>query len=218
MRIHQLQKFPDEAVMGKLPQIDPKWSTYYTEHPDRKPDFINFPSKELLEKAPDLNGFGFGPDRKVTDILNSPDLNANIGLFLSEKAKEVLETLRLGPHKFYPALVANGKGDPLPYFFLHLVVGENDVDYSNSTMSLFAQPTEVREVNSEQDVIDLQKQNVYLEAVTWQFNQAYDIFRFPFDSRIFISETAKSALEAADLLGLSISEATFTPAVNMPTS
>lgn len=144
-----------------------------------------FKKEKIPKKLPEIGYLKLYNSSKVTDFILS-DFLENCGMFVSKKAKLILEKHNIGKFKFYPAEIEHKKIRYKDYYFFRC---DNNVDqyidFQNSTF-YYQKPTFGAEgrtrikFNNETEILDFLTQNegktyndsefVYSEQTVFQTN------------------------------------------------
>lgn len=105
----------DDNEVGIFPQIN-KITDDYDE--TKETSFMNMSSKHFGDF--DLNCFFLNPQSTLTDLLNNFILGLDIGIFISEKLKNILHDFYI-PYARYIPIKIYQENTTIDYFFLHII-------------------------------------------------------------------------------------------------
>ena len=173
---------------------------------------------------PYLDGFKLAGSAKLTDFVSSAFCG---NLFIvSERARQLLETYNLGPHRFY-SLGLYKRNVRHNYYMLHIIINPDYTEDVNYSQSIFKECGEYsidenfgyHSISSRADFFAKREElkivgrNLWSEKIVMSpsFDESLDLFMIVyFNSDNFISERLKNAIESEGLTGWE-----FTPAVNL---
>ena len=159
-------------------------------------DFWEFPSE-----TPNLNYFCLKKGAVKTDFLSAELLSTSIGIFVSEKVKNILENHNCSGVQFYKSTLINlNDRTDFVYYFVHII--QSYRQFINPEKSIFIDFLEDEEVK-----IDISKPlESPLEPKHLVLKDSFDIFRNPGSVDLIISEKLKNALIDAGITGTFIEE------------
>lgn len=209
-QFHRLRATTEEAVVGHWPQI--------TDLEGATPEDIA--AYDALQSAEDVpgpipraDGFELHRRAKLTDLLSSRFMPMDVGLWVSDRLKKVLDGFDLA-HVRSCAMTFAKPSDGGAYHILYVAPAVDVVSFPGSKYSetnildqvegpesTFASADELTETARE--LVHASGRN--LAPVDILLLKAPDLFRLPRDfGAIHISEKLKEALETAELTGLHI--------------
>lgn len=210
LRYHRLRATTETAVAGHWPQItDLKDATR-----DDIAAYDAFQSAEdVPAPLPRAHGFELHPRAKLTDLLSSRFMRMDVGLWVSDRFKNVLDGFDLA-HVRSCAMTFAERSDVEAYHILYVapavdVVGFSDSKYSETNILDQVEGPE-RTFGSADELTETARELVRtsgrnLVPVDLRLLKAPDLFRLPRDfGGLHISDRLKDALEAAELTGLYI--------------
>lgn len=174
--------------------------------------------KEFPDYTPNLDYFIVDGRAKLTDLLSISVMYG--GFLISKNLKELFQQFNLPLHRFYPAKVLHKKVFH-DYYWMHIICDMTDfVDYPNSKffiyynyfhdlgdikinskVDLFQKETELI-ANNEGKTVTIWSKRITLNSL---FDKTLDLFEVGnFDSKYYVSERLKSAVEKEKLTGISI--------------
>ncbi|WP_290840029.1 hypothetical protein [Flavobacterium sp.] len=210
--------YPD--ITTEIMQPDPKvWdeehyqsNMSYWEHPDFEPIFGQLLLKVTGKKA----------TKRPTDFLAAAGLYGGLGYVMSGKAKSVIEKFKLPEHRFYalPAYTLEATGETFHYYYLHILVADDNYDFIDFPASTFERTDFLGEngqpiaIGSAEEWKDIRKNMDELEENIREVDLVLsdlfhkldpDLFRIQhfLNSEFIMSERLKNALEENDISGLS---------------
>lgn len=193
---YKMRLSTESKIVGTWPQLDvPK---KYFKVPN---NFEILSSRSFPEKSPNLENFIFKSGTKVTDILSSylPDLD--IGVFVNQKFKDLISNFYIKNFQFYNCslMAADNKiAEQLaenPYFFLHIIHGNEILDFSQSIFENL-KTNQMVVIDSEEEV------SPFLFPIKLFLKETPDLFRSPFNIALLVSESLKKTIEESNITGI----------------
>lgn len=128
MKHYQIVIDADIPIIGKYPQVKGLKIDF---HKARASQWGIIGEWKTDDDIPDLHNFLFQRGAKLTDIVTNSFVNITSGIFISEKAKNVLESFAVNGN-FYPITIYKGE-EKKSYSFLRYEFGAiNEIDFNSS--------------------------------------------------------------------------------------
>ncbi|MCT4637814.1 MAG: hypothetical protein N4A72_08900 [Bacteroidales bacterium] len=154
--------------------------------------------RSFPDSIPDFSGFKVKNGARYTDIMSSFLPTKSIGVFVSDKLKQLIESENLYAGRFYPALSVRED-----YWFLHIIDKATDiVDFKKSDFIDFSEDNRYVEIDEE----DYECLPDFVEPKKIVLKHMVDIFRSPYNIEVLISERFKDVLEKHNITGTYIQE------------
>ncbi len=183
---------------GNHPQLQLKSDTYKK---NPSPDFKKIAHDQIADSNLDLNCFEFSPNAIATDILSSDVLTKNYGLFINNKAFQIINNLSNPNIKFHPLRIGG-----YDYHFMQIIDVSNIIDFTQSLfIDILAPDKGTFSIKSYNEYLETNKSRTqFYEPTKIVLQEDHDIFRTPFDISIIINETLKTELEEKHISGVDI--------------
>lgn len=214
MKYYLISNSAEEKEVGCYPQTSGLFEGYDHGAPNA---MENLTSDEFPDFVPDLR-FELDEEAILTDIISPSNLDFATGLLMNAKAKQIFDTARICPHKYYDASL-KVETTTLTYHWLHLVNPSfKDIDFPKShfvellpgnkkTEHSFNKESEFEKVYSSTTNPVRAQKIILIESAK---NENYDLFFFPFiHSGLIASEQLCQELKKANITGLKFDEQAF---------
>jgi len=176
---------------------------------------LNITSEEFASIQPDLRFF-INETSILTDVLSCGNIRT-YGFLINEKVKEIIIKQKLPDYRLYPATVFSTSRS-YEYYWLHFLPSKlKYVNFSESAFfeaKLYGKFKRDLRINSLEEFLDKKRKLgksekiVASKIVLWkEFNSIdSDLFKFKFNSVVFISSRLKRRLEDLGITGLDYKE------------
>jgi hypothetical protein len=170
---------------------------------------------EFPEHAPDIR-FELAKGARLTDMLTQAAISGD-GFLISEKLRNLFETLKMPPHRYYDATV-EFENNLYTYYWLHIVWndGVKFVNFPGTKFEIikFSKIIGSIEISSYEDLKSKQKElgfikMIYANQISMRMPN-FDLFPVPINGCILATEKIKHQIEVLSPTGVLFVENTRT--------
>jgi hypothetical protein len=218
MRYYTLDYVANKETGSQFPQIQEmsKGYDYSASNSVHSLKGSRFP-----EQTPNFNSFLLHSKAKLSDLI-SEGVTGGGGMVVSEKFKDILDSVNLVSHKYYPIKIIHKGIEHTNYFWLHIISDLTEyVDYTKSKFFIyknFAFDQGDIQILSKEDLIkkrlDIKKEDssltIWSKQITFlpSFDKNLDMFIVSlFDAKTYISDALKNKIEQEKITGIKITVA-----------
>lgn len=199
---YSIQNSTENEKVGCWPQLEPPKK--YWKVKNNYDEALNY--RKFPEVAPNLDNFSLKAIAKRTDVLSAemPGIGSNIGMFVSEKFKNLLQNYTLKNFRFYDCKLISPfdenfdkRNEPelFNFNFLNFIHTTDLVDFKKSVFKDLKTSQMVTVENEDQISPFLRPRKLFLK-------EKPDLFCAPYDIDILVSEQLKTAIEEAGITGI----------------
>ena len=219
MKYYLLEEKVDEGTLS-FPVLEfdfERNKRFFTD--DNGYDFPQLSDREFYERNVPFPSYQLVKGAQRFDNLSGEVLPKGKGLFVSEKFKSLIESLKTPPVTFYPLELVDATDNAIPgYYFMQMIQPDDNTDYPKSTFAIYQLITKEGEIRfaSYSDYLSqgrsFAKERKKLKAehvvLTQDFaNQQYELFfNLHFSSGFILSQKAKELFLSHEVTGIEIKE------------